>query len=182
MPRFLSNDIKLVAFTFFKKHFHFYFLCYHNILSIGNKIINICHNGLKMYPRVSTKYISKTFNYNGWCFAQIFTFILTIETSCIHISGICESCQDWKASLVEENAITDNQKLFPPLGILLSVVNEDPNLWVMNLRTSCLPTFYLPGKNKNFQAGFWKNYRANGWLITIWAIIWNEIGLEPFAG
>ena len=118
----------------------FYFLCYHHILSIGNKIINICHNGLKMYPRVSTKYISKTFNYNGWCFAQIFTFILTIETSCIHISGICESCQDWKASLVEENAITDNQKLFPPLGILLSVVNEDPNLLVMNLRTSCLPT------------------------------------------
>ena len=138
--RFLSNDIILVAFTFFFKHFHFYFLCYHNILSIGNKIINICHNGLKMYPRVSTKYISKTFNYNGWCFAQIFTFILTIETSCIHISGICESCQDWKASLVEENAITDNQKLFPPLGILLSVVNEDPNLLVMNLRTSCLPT------------------------------------------
>ena len=35
---------------FFFKHFHFYFLCYHNILSIGNKIINICHNGLKMYP------------------------------------------------------------------------------------------------------------------------------------
>ena len=61
--------------SLFFKHFHFYFLCYHNILSIGNKIINICHNGLKMYPRVSTKYISKTFNYNGWCFQQIFTYL-----------------------------------------------------------------------------------------------------------
>ena len=37
-------------------------------------------------------------------------------------------------------------------------------------------------QNKNFRAGSWKNYRENGCLITVLAIILNERGLEPSAG
>ena len=85
-----------------------------------------------------------------------------------HSIHIRESCQDWYASLVEENAITKKTPLSSSVK-LTTQTREDPYLWTMNQKTSCLPIIIL------------QREQASKCLITIWTNSWTERGLASSA-
>ena len=87
-----------------------------------------------------------------------------------HSIHIRESCQDWYASLVEENAITKKQQLFPPLW----------NLRLKLVRTlTCVQ--WIRRQVAYQLSSYRESKQASKCLITIWTNSWTERGLASSA-